>query len=108
MEAIQQIKQLMYESCHKASSVKHFCQQVGLPYHTLRKQFRRAEGISLSAHWQKCRLKKAEELLSDPDKYVFEVAYEMGFTDEGNFTSWFKKRTGLTPTAYRQHFLQGS
>jgi hypothetical protein len=46
--------------------------------------------------------RRAEELLSCTDKYVFEVAYEMGFSSEGNFTNWFKKRKGMTPREYRQ------
>jgi transcriptional regulator GlxA family with amidase domain len=44
------------------------------PDHTVRKLFRRAEGISLAEYWQRCRLQKAEELLSNPGEYIFEVA----------------------------------
>jgi len=41
---------------------------------------------------------KAEELLSKPNRLIFEVAYEMGFSSEGNFTNWFKKLKRMTPT----------
>jgi AraC-like DNA-binding protein len=78
------------------------CENLEIPYHTLRKLFRRVEGISLAEYWQRCRLHKVEELLANQGKYIFEVAYEMGFSSDGNFTNWFKKQKGMTPKAYRQ------
>lgn len=97
-----QIKQFMHDSCGRADSIEHLCEKVETPYHTVRKLFRRVEGISLVEYWQRCRLQKAEELLSNQDKYIFEVAYEMGFSSDGNFTNWFKKQKGITPKVYRQ------
>ena len=107
MEAISQIKQLMHKSCGQACSVEHFCEQVGVPYHTLRKLFRREEGMSLLEYWQLCRLQKAEELLSEQKGLIFEVAYELGFSSEGNFTNWFKKLKGMTPTTYKRQAQRG-
>ncbi len=101
------IKKLMRESCDRADSIEHLCANVAIPYHTLRKLFRRFEGISLVDYWQRCRLQKAEELLSNQNKYIFEVAYEMGFSSDGNFTNWFKKQKGMTPKAYRQRLQRG-
>lgn len=102
LELVARLKRLMHDECGHADSIEHLCEKVGLPYHTMRKVFRRAEGISLVEYWQRCRLQKAEELLSNQDKYIFEVAYEMGFSSDGNFTNWFKKHQGMTPKAYRQ------
>ncbi|MCI0619377.1 AraC family transcriptional regulator [bacterium] len=104
---ISRIKQLMRESCGRAGSIEHLCANVEIPYHTLRKLFRRFEGISLVDYWQRCRLQKAEELLSHQNKYIFEVAYEMGFSSDGNFTNWFKKQKGVTPKEFRQHLQRG-
>jgi len=100
MDAVSRIKKIMRESCNQAHSVQHFCARIDISYHTLRKLFRRREGLSLSKYWQRCRLQKAEELLSQ-NKYVFEVAYQMGFSSEGNFTNWFKKHKGMTPREYK-------
>jgi two-component system response regulator YesN len=102
LDLITQTKQLMHESRGHADSIEHLCEKIKIPYHTLRKLFRRVEGISLIEYRRRCRLQKAEELLSNPNKYIFEVAYEMGFSSDGNFTNWFKKYKGMTPKAYRQ------
>lgn len=107
VDLVARIKQLMHESCGHADSIEHLSENLEIPYHTLRKLFRRVEGISLVEYWQHCRLQKAEELLTSRDKLIFEVAYEMGFSSDGNFTNWFKKQKGMTPKAYRQSLQRG-
>lgn len=107
MDPVLQIKKIMRASCNQAYSVQHFCARLDMPYHTLRKLFRRREGLSLSKYWQRCRLQKAEELLSQ-NKYVFEVAYEMGFSSEGNFANWFKKQKGMTPREFQRRRRQAA
>jgi len=107
LAVVARLKQLMHESCGRADSIEHLCEKVGMPYHTLRKLFRRVEGISLVEYWHRCRLQKAEELLANEDKLIFEVACEMGFSSDGNFTNWFKKHKGMTPKAYRQGLRRG-
>ena len=103
MGKISQIKQLMNEACERFLSVEHLCEQIDVSYHTFRKVFRRNEGVCLSEFLQQCRLQKAEALLSDRDKCIFEVAYEMSFSSDAYFTNWFKKQTGMTPTEFRKH-----
>ncbi len=107
LDLVSRLKQIMYDSCGHADLIEHLCDHVEIPYHTLRKLFRRVEGISLVEYWQRCRLQKAEDLLANHDKYIFEVAYEMGFSSDGNFTNWFKKHKGMTPKTYRQRLQRG-
>jgi AraC-like DNA-binding protein len=101
-DLITQIKQSMRGSCGRADSIEHLCEKVDMPYHILRKTFRRVEGISLVEYWQRCRLQKAEELLSNPSEYIFEVASQRGFSSDGYFTDWFKKHEGMTPKESRR------
>jgi AraC-like DNA-binding protein len=84
----------MQETCVRADSIEHWCEKVDMPYHTLRETFRRVEGISLVECWQRCRLQKAKALLANRGKYIFEVAYELGFSSDGNFANWFKETRG--------------
>lgn len=104
MDVISRVKRLIVEAAKRPCSVEQLCEELELSYHTIRKQFRRSEGMCLSEYYQTKRCEYAQKLLSDPTVFIFEVAYDMGFTDEANFTKWFKKRTGLTPTEYRQQF----
>lgn len=54
------------------------------------------------------RIKKATELLKDPEKQkltILEILYEVGFNSKSSFNTVFKKFTGSTPTEYRKKFL---
>ncbi|HEY4650681.1 MAG TPA: AraC family transcriptional regulator [Pontibacter sp.] len=45
---------------------------------------------------------EAQLALSEVDKNVAEISYELGFEDPAYFTRLFRKRTGLTPMAFRK------
>jgi two-component system, response regulator YesN len=51
------------------------------------------------------RLEKAKQLLQDPNVKIYEVSEKTGFTDSQYFASKFKKHTGMTPSEYRDHFI---
>jgi AraC-like DNA-binding protein len=54
------------------------------------------------------RIRKAMEILRDPDKKeltVLEILYEVGFNSKSSFNTAFKKLTRLTPTEYRRKYL---
>lgn len=44
---------------------------------------------------------EAKRLLFYSDKQNQEIAFELGYEDPAHFSKFFKKNTGLTPTAYR-------
>ena len=48
------------------------------------------------------RIKEAETLLVTTDHSVLEILVEVGFNARSTFNAAFRKRTGVTPTAYRK------
>lgn len=54
---------------------------------------------SLVNHW---RILRAIELMSDRDKTIQEIAYEVGFNTPNNFNRVFKHITGTSPRMYLQ------
>lgn len=54
---------------------------------------------SLVNHW---RILRAIELMSDRDKTIQEIAYEVGFNTPNNFNRVFKQITGTAPRMYLQ------
>lgn len=48
------------------------------------------------------RLRKAEMYLTETRLAISEIAYKTGFTDPAYFTSCFRSRCGITPSAYRR------
>lgn len=55
-----------------------------------------------------CRIKRAIELLRQPDSIsIAEVAAQVGYADASYFSRIFKKRTGYSPSAIRAAKLRG-
>ena len=50
------------------------------------------------------RMKRAEELLREGILNVSEIAYKLDFSDPFHFSKSFKKRTGMSPTEYKNQF----
>jgi len=48
------------------------------------------------------KLIEAKNLLSSTDKSVSEIGFELGFNERAYFTSVFKKKSGQTPTEFRE------
>ena len=65
--------------------------------------FKQEKGMNLSEFIDKCRAKRAKELLRDGNLKVREVAISVGYEAAHSFTRFFKKVTGLTPQDYRDN-----
>lgn len=54
------------------------------------------------------RIREAIDRLKDPslDINILSLAYDCGFNSKSSFNSYFKKITGLTPSAYRKEIQQ--
>lgn len=73
----------------------HFC-----------KVFKGALGVTFTDYLARARVEKTKQLLINPHKRVSEAAYEVGFQSLSQFNRAFRRITGETPSAYREH-LQG-
>lgn len=58
-------------------------------------------GTSLYQYLLQIRISEAINLLQLGEMTVKQVALAVGFTDTGHFTKYFKKKTGKTPSEYR-------
>jgi AraC-like DNA-binding protein len=66
------------------------------------RSFRRTFGETPYQYLLTRRLERARHLLRTTDLRVAEVCLAVGFTSVGSFTSTFRRRVGVSPTAYRR------
>ncbi|WP_160031572.1 response regulator transcription factor [Paenibacillus sp. An7] len=70
--------------------------------------FKQEYGINLSEYIDKCRTRKAKELLRNHELKVRDVSLSVGYEAAHSFTRFFKKMTGITPQEYRDSLYKES
>ncbi|MEM9833815.1 MAG: AraC family transcriptional regulator [Bacteroidota bacterium] len=68
---------------------------------TLKKEFKRLFGKSIFDYWNAVRFGHAKQLLKDGYP-VQQLADKMGYSSPQNFSTAFKKRFGVVPSAYKR------
>ena len=71
------------------------------PFH-LARTFKKATGVTLHQYRLTLRLHASLEILRDPAAEISQVALTLGFTDHSHFTVSFRRRFGVTPSAWRR------
>ena len=71
------------------------------PFH-LARTFKRAMGATLHQHRVALRLHTSLSMLRDTRDDISTIALDLGFTDHSHFTVSFRRRFGITPSAYRR------
>jgi AraC family transcriptional regulator len=70
------------------------------PFHLLR-TFQAAFRVTPHEYLQQCRLARAKFLLEKTRIPVTSICLECGFTSLGSFSTFFQKRCGMSPRAWR-------
>lgn len=78
-----------------------FARELGFTYEQFRKRFSAAMGQPPAQYRLARRVDQAAVRLRSDDAPLRVIAAELGFCDEFHFSKLFKRRTGLSPSAYR-------
>ncbi|HKV33092.1 MAG TPA: AraC family transcriptional regulator [Pyrinomonadaceae bacterium] len=76
---------------------------VNLSASRFRHLFKEETGRTINEYLRERRLERAEFLLRTTFLTIKEVLSEAGVSSMSHFVTYFKKRYGMTPTAYRKH-----
>ncbi len=84
-----------------------FASEMNMSLSTLNRRLKTISEQSPAKFIRSIRLKRAAQLLADPEKTISEVAIETGFGQVRNFRSSFQSEFGSTPSEYRkQHYKE--
>ena len=76
----------------------------GLEERTFLRRFRKATGMTTTEYCQQLRVSKARELLEFSSLAVEQIAWDIGYSDQGAFRKVFTRIVGLLPSEYRRRF----
>jgi len=82
-------------------SVKHCAEAMHLSANYFGDLLKSETGKNAQEHIHYFLLEQAKNLLISSEKKIKEIAYELGFEYQQNFSKLFKKKVGLSPTDFR-------
>ena len=81
-------------------NVEMLAREVGLSRVQLHRKMKDITGVSTSAFIRNLRMKKAAALLQEGKLNIAEIADAVGFDNQANFSTVFKKFYGMSPSEY--------
>ncbi|MET0787332.1 MAG: response regulator [Paenisporosarcina sp.] len=105
VDKIHQIKQYIIEHSHEDISLDALGRKVDLSPIYISKMFKEKLGINYIDFLTECRIEKAKKLLSDPEKSLKEITFEVGYHEPNYFSKVFKKMCSVSPKEYRKTIL---
>ena len=87
---------------HRDVSLDELAELAGLSPAHFSRAFKCSTGIPPFTWLVRRRISRAKDLLADPNNSLAEIALEVGFAAQPQFTTAFRRETGLTPGAWRR------
>lgn len=104
---IAKAKILMQEHIEQNIPGEAIARQIGMGYSWFRRIFKEYTGFAPKQYMQELKISKSKELLTNSGMSCRQIACAVGFETPSYFNIVFKKKTGMTPSKYRE-FTQGS
>lgn len=91
----------MWENVNQSADLHEFAKKHSISYSYLRKMFKLYTGIAPHQYYLDLKIMRAKELVMSTDKTVKEMTYDLGFDSIHYFSRIFKKKTGYSPSDFR-------
>ena len=103
-DLVNKIQAVIEQDCTISLSIDELATQHNVSQRTLIRRFNSALGMPPNTYLQSVRIEHARKMLEESDFNIDTVMNKIGYEDASSFRRLFKKRTGLTPTEYRNRF----
>jgi len=85
-------------------SIEQLAEKLSVSQRYLSDTLKKETGKTSTEHLQLYLIDEAKNSLLNPSKTIAEVAYELGFEYPPYFSRLFKKKEGISPSAYREKY----
>ena len=102
MRIINQAKVIMKEDMAGNKDLESIAASLNISYSLFRREFKNKCGISPGQYRQELKLAKAKELLYSTNLSIAEISSRLHFECLGQFSTFFKKKTGVPPLEFRK------
>lgn len=98
----QNFLKILEENYHRPIGVDFYAEKLFMSVRNLNLICKNILQQSVSEIIETRKLIEAKNLLTSTDKTISEIGFELGFNEKAYFTNVFKKRTGQTPSEFRE------
>ncbi|MDR2969477.1 MAG: AraC family transcriptional regulator [Tannerellaceae bacterium] len=102
IDKINEARILMKENIEYPQSPEKIAAHLGLGYSWFRRMFKEYTGVSPTQYQLQLKLMRAKELLTASSLNISEIAYRLKFENTGQFSTFFRKKEGVTPSQFRE------
>jgi AraC family transcriptional regulator len=98
-------RELVQSNIQQPLTLMQIAEHVGMHPVSLAQAFRRTFGCTVGEYVRRLRIEFVCRELTNHNRPISEVADAAGFFDQSHLTRTFKRSLGITPAAFRKHFL---
>lgn len=91
--------------CDSGLSIQKLAELMGTNRTYMSQLINQHTGMNFNAYINKYRIEEAIRLISDTDRPLKTIAYDLGFSSLSTFYTYFKKEIGLPPSQYRERLI---
>lgn len=99
---IDEARSIMKQKIDNPVSPEEIAEQLGVSYSWFRKMFKQYVNISPTQYQLNLKFLRSKELLDTSGLTITEIAYQMNFETVSQFSTFFRKREGISPQGYRR------
>ncbi len=103
-ELISQAQTYIEQNLSDKISFENLASKLAISRRNFDRRFIKATGNTPLEYWQRVKVEAAKSNLEKGRKNIFEIMYEVGYSDDKAFREVFKKITGISPLNYRAKY----
>jgi AraC family transcriptional regulator len=105
---LRRAKEFLHDKMNRNPGITELSAAVGMSVDHFSRMFKRSTGLAPHQYLGDIRLERAKRLLAEGRTPIIEIAYEIGYANPSQFSAFFRKRTGFSPSAFRRNTLTAS
>ena len=99
---LRRAKDFLHHEMNRNPGITELSAAVGMNVDHFSRMFKRSTGLAPHQYLGNMRLERAKTLLAGGHTPIIEIAYEVGYANPSQFSAFFRKRTGVSPTEFRR------
>ena len=100
IDVVEKVKNYIENNYMNDISLDNLALYVSMSSFYLSRIFSKVYGTNIKEYIIKIRMEKAKSMLIEGNKYVKQIAFEVGYVDQNYFSKSFKKYTNISPKEY--------